>query len=297
MHPADNDADDPEPETAPCPTCAGAGVVSGSMSGDPTAFLKPGFGLAGVDPRRLLPNATLYIHVSAEALRAGVGVARMEGVGPITHRPGQGVPRPLNVQPVRVVDLPGQVPVDGYEVPATMREALYLRNPACVAPYATNLSRGKDADHVVPYLSPDKGGPPGQTSMENLGLLGRFPHRVKTHGRWSLRQPSPGVFEWRSPHGYWFRVDHTGTHPLGKNPEQHSRAKRASSTSLPAARATPWWWTCGTRPSSSTSPNSSPTPTERLATRFGQVLPDSGTPRHVVGSGAVASWPCRNRTS
>ncbi len=43
---------------------------------------------------------------------------------------------------------------------------------------------------------------------------------MKTHGRWSLRQPSPGVFEWRSPHGYWFRVDHTGTHPLGKNPEQ-----------------------------------------------------------------------------
>ncbi len=218
MHPADNDADDPEPETAPCPTCAGEGVVSGSMSGDPTAFLKPG--LAGVDPRRLLPNATLYIHVSAEALRGGVGVARMEGVGPITIGQVQEFLGHSHVQPVRVVDLPGQVPVDGYEVPATMREALYLRNPACVAPYGTNLSRGKDADHVVPYLSPDRGGPPGQTAMENLGLLGRFPHRVKTHGRWSLRQPSPGVFEWRSPHGYWFRVDHTGTHPLGKNPEQ-----------------------------------------------------------------------------
>ncbi len=28
VHPADNDADDPEPETAPCPTCAGEGVVT-----------------------------------------------------------------------------------------------------------------------------------------------------------------------------------------------------------------------------------------------------------------------------
>jgi hypothetical protein len=31
------------------------------------------------------------------------------------------------------------------------------------------------------------------------------------------------VFLWRSPHGYWFRVDHTGTHPLGKNPEAHQQ--------------------------------------------------------------------------
>ena len=48
--------------------------------------------------------------------------------------------------------------------------------------------------------------------MGNLGLLSRFVHRVKTHGRWSLREPSPGVYLWRSPHGYWFRVDHHGTH-------------------------------------------------------------------------------------
>jgi hypothetical protein len=33
--------------------------------------------------------------------------------------------------------------------------------------------------------------------------------------QWRLRQPSPGVFQWRTPHGYWFRVDHRGTHPLG----------------------------------------------------------------------------------
>jgi hypothetical protein len=106
-------------------------------------------------------------------------------------------------------------------VPARIGEALWLRNPACVTPYSSNLSRKKDADHVVSYLSPEQGGPPGQTSMENLGLLSRFPHPVKTHGRWRLRQPSPGVFEWRSPHGYGFRVDHRGTHPLGKDPDQH----------------------------------------------------------------------------
>ena len=98
----------------------------------------------------------------------------MEGVGPITIGQVQEFLGHTNVRPVRVVDLPGQVPVDAYEVPASMREALYLRNPACVAPYASNLSRRKDADHVVPYLSPDRGGPPGQTAMDNLGLLSRF---------------------------------------------------------------------------------------------------------------------------
>jgi hypothetical protein len=27
------------------------------------------------------------------------------------------------------------------------------------------------------------------------------------------------VHLWRSPHGHWYRVDHTGTHRLGKQPD------------------------------------------------------------------------------
>ena len=55
--------------------------------------------------------------------------------------------------------------------------------------------------------------------MENLGPLTRFAHRVKTHGRgWRHHQPVPGVYLWRTPHGYWFRVDQHGTHPLDTGP-------------------------------------------------------------------------------
>ena len=36
---------------------------------------------------------------------------------------------------------------------------------------------------------------------------------------WRMRQPSPGVYLWRTPHGYWFRVDDDGTHPLGRDPD------------------------------------------------------------------------------
>jgi hypothetical protein len=46
----------------------------------------------------------------------------------------------------------------------------------------------------------------------------RFGHRVKTHGRgFRLRQPEPGIYLWRTPHGYRFRTDHTGSHPLGRD--------------------------------------------------------------------------------
>ncbi len=56
--------------------------------------------------------------------------------------------------------------------------------------------------------------------MHNLARLARFPHRLKTHGRWRLRQLRPGVYEWTSPHGYRYLVDHAGTHPQGKTPRQ-----------------------------------------------------------------------------
>ena len=52
--------------------------------------------------------------------------------------------------------------------------------------------------------------------MSNLGPLGRFGHRLKTHGRWRLKQPEPGTYLWRSPERRYYMVDHTGTHTLPK---------------------------------------------------------------------------------
>jgi hypothetical protein len=36
------------------------------------------------------------------------------------------------------------------------------------------------------------------------------------------------VYLWRTPHGYWFRVDHHGTHPLGKNPQAQEQPDDAA---------------------------------------------------------------------
>ncbi len=55
---------------------------------------------------------------------------------------------------------------------------------------------------------------------------------MKTHGRWRLRQTGPGVYEWTSPHGYRYRVDADGTHPLGKD----TAAERASAPAAEPVR-------------------------------------------------------------
>ena len=212
LHPSQNDADDPEPETHLCPTCHG----QGTMTREPTAFTKP----VRIDPKKLLPPATLYIHISEESFRDPTrGVARFEGVGAITVAQVQeflGDNCAVTVK--QVIDPAGTKPVDAYESPDPMREALYLLSPACIFPWSVNLSRRKDAEHTVPYVHPDEGGPPGQTSLDKLALMARFPHRLKTHGRWRLKQPEPGMFLWRSPHGWIFLVNNIGTHNLGNNP-------------------------------------------------------------------------------
>jgi hypothetical protein len=78
-----------------------------------------------------------------------------------------------------------------YEIPRRIREAMFLRMPASCFPYATSTGR-LELDHTKAYLPPARGGPPGQTRVHRLGPLIRLEHRIKTHGRWRVRQPEPG---------------------------------------------------------------------------------------------------------
>jgi hypothetical protein len=174
----------------------------------------------GVDVGRLRPPVTLHIHLSDEALIAGEmlggGVARLEGVGPVTLGQVQRFLRDtgcdITVQPV--IDPQDTPPVDGYEIPRRIREAMFLRMPASCFPYAAGTQR-MDLDHTQSYLPPARGGPPGQTGVHNLGPMSRLEHRIKTHSRWRVRQPEPGVWIWRSPHQAYYLVSNAGTHQLG----------------------------------------------------------------------------------
>jgi Domain of unknown function (DUF222) len=170
-----------------------------------------------IDPDRARPRAVIYVHLSEDAVRAGSGLARVEDVGPVLLNRLHallGDHCTINLKPV--IDLPaGHLPVDSYEIPTRLREQLQLRYPADVFPYAAAVSRRIDVDHTIPYLSPDRGGPPGQTRIGNLGPHVRRHHRHKTHGGWQVRQPEPGTWVWRSPHGRIYLINASGTHPLG----------------------------------------------------------------------------------
>ena len=159
------------------------------------------------------PDVTLYVHLTDQALVTGQGVARVEQVGAVTVDRVRTWLGHANVVVKPVIDLNDQVPVDAYEIPDRIREAVHLAIPVDCFPFATSTRRSGDIDHTIAFVKPDEGGPPGQTGLGKLGLMTRFHHRVKTHGRWQVAQPFTGVFVWRTPHGRYLLVDHTGTHP------------------------------------------------------------------------------------
>jgi hypothetical protein len=191
-----------------------------------------------IDPDRARPRAVVYVHLSAEALTASIGVARVEEVGPVLLgrlRAVVGDRCSISLKPV--IDLlAGHTPVDSYEIPASLREQLLLRNPADVFPYAAAVSRSVDVDHTIPYLSPDRGGPPGQTRIGNLGPQVRRHHRLKTHGGWQVRQPESGTWLWRSPQHRIYLVNARAPTPSAtpSSQMQSGMPPRARCSSWPA---------------------------------------------------------------
>jgi hypothetical protein len=143
----------------------------------------------------------LYAH-----LTPGSDIARLEGHGPVSTdwiRHVLGRSAKFRIAPV--IDLNNQVPVDAYEIPARLREAVRLIHPGDVFPFAANTTRRMDLDHAIPY---SEGGP---TAVGNLDPLTRTHHRIKTHTGWEVRQPFPGIVVWRDPHGAHYLVDQTGS--------------------------------------------------------------------------------------
>jgi Domain of unknown function (DUF222) len=161
----------------------------------------------------LRPRATLYVHLSEQALTGHAPVARVEDVGPVLADTVKAWLGHCQVTVKPVIDLPGMAAVDAYEIPDRMREAVHLVCPADCFPFASSRARTGDIDHTDAYVPRDRGGPPGQTRVGNLGPMTRLHHRIKTHSRWQVRQPFTGVYVWKSPHGRHYLVDHTGTRP------------------------------------------------------------------------------------
>lgn len=230
---AETDDVPPDPADQCLPTAVELGAAFGRV-------------LEGLSKRawdRLRPRTVLYVHLAEEAVN-GVGrteVARVEGAGPaagpMTLEDLKSWLRSERVTVRPVLDPTGATPVDSYEIPAHLREALTLLQPYEVFPYGTRATREADLDHTDPYAPPDDGGPPGQTRLDNLGPLGRGHHRAKTFGGFELHQPLPGMYLWRTPTGHWFQVDQRGTHPMSRGTPPILRQLREGPSKLEVAYA------------------------------------------------------------
>ena len=128
-----------------------------------------------------------------------------------------------------VIDLNEHIHVEGYEVPARLREQTMLRDHTCVFPWCTRSARKADADHVIPYAEG------GTTSSDNIAPLCRRHHRLKTHSPWTYTMLEPGSFLWSSPHGYQFLRDHHGTLDVDRRDDgdRHERPCRPAPPRYP----------------------------------------------------------------
>jgi hypothetical protein len=144
-------------------------------------------------------------------------VARVEELGPLLVDQVVRLLAHAHVEIKPVVDLADQIRVNAYEHPELVKERVHLRTVGEVFPHASRVSRRTDMDHPVEY---DEHGPDGQTGDHNAAPLGRTHHRAKTHLGYRLRQLGPDDYVWRTPHGLFRRVNHTGTHPLDPDTAQ-----------------------------------------------------------------------------
>jgi hypothetical protein len=183
-------------------------------------------GTITVHPDRLLPKATLVVHLSDAAIGDPRGICRVEGIGPVPVGQLHQLLGHARVRVLPVFDPDGVVPVDSYEIPAATRRAVLLRHPWEMFPYSTASHTGCDLDHTDPWR-PD--GPAGQTRPDNLTPLRRPPHRAKTHADWKLRTPAPGIFVWTTPLGRRYTLTPDGLTHTGPPPDTWSNPARPPS--------------------------------------------------------------------
>jgi hypothetical protein len=183
-----------------------------AVSGDDDAVAALAAVLATIDPAKLAPTVVLYLHLTDHTLfTMDDGVARFEGVGPITRDHLLDLLGHTNVV-VKPVLIPTEHrAADSYEYTGNLREAVLALHPRDVYPYAVGASRNFDIDHTEGY---DGTGPPGQTRVGNAGPMSRHHHRIKTHGPMAVRQPTMGTYVWRTPHRRYRMTDNAGTHDV-----------------------------------------------------------------------------------
>jgi len=166
----------------------------------------------GTTDKRVL----LHLHVRADETGGIDPVAHLDAL-PVVLEQVKTWCRDGHVTVKPVIDLNERLSTEAYEIPDRIRRQVLLINPTCVFPFCGKQSRGLDLDHVITWQPHGQGGP---TATDNLAPLCRSHHRAKTFGGWTYSVLTPGTYAWRSPHGYTYRTDRSGTTDTGPGPDR-----------------------------------------------------------------------------
>lgn len=190
--------------------------------------------------RRRRPTTTVHVTVPFSTL---MGVddqpGELAGYGPVDAATARalavgGVWRRLVTDPLSgsLLDL-GRT---RYRPTAALDEHVRTRDRTCVRPGCSAPARCCDVDHTREYHrqpgEPTQPGPAdadasplGTTSVDNLGLLCRRDHLLKTTGGFRLTQLEPGRFRWVTPTGQVYTVEpgRDPAPPPGWSPRQDER--------------------------------------------------------------------------
>ena len=177
-------------------------------------------------------QVVLHVHVSDGAVLGAGGLARVQGVlGPVTAeqvRVWCGNPDThVTVRPV--LDLSEHVHVGSYEASQRLKLQISVRDLVCAFPFCFRPAEKCDCEHRVAHAD---GGP---TCTCNLAPCCRGHHRAKSTGGWSYVTVEPGVHLWRSPFGYQFLKDSTGTLDVTPDDERRRLARTFTAHFGPAA--------------------------------------------------------------
>ena len=85
--------------------------------------------------------------------------------------------------------------VDTYRPNEQLRKFLRTRDGRCRCPSCNRSAMRCDIDHTIPYSEG------GSTTADNLECLCPGHHTLKHLPGWTVKQISPGVLEWTTPHG------------------------------------------------------------------------------------------------
>lgn len=193
-------------------------LARGELVLDYNSCLPETAGTTGVTPPTAgARQVVLYAHLSEEALRCGgTGVLENRGRHLVTADQIRAWCRTAGSVVVKpVLDLNEEITSAGYRPSERLSEQVTLRDRWCPFPCCECDARYGDKDHIEEF---DPDGPPGQTTSSNLAPPCRTHHRVKTFSSWTYTRVGPSAYLWRSPHGFVFLKDRTGTRDLTPRP-------------------------------------------------------------------------------